>query len=111
MMAIDSQTPILVGAGQVTSRWDGSNELVKKCHAAQVPAQPVRDIGDVMQYPHLAATGFFSRQERLTEGSYFAMAHPVRFSIPLDTASRFAPHLGEHSGAIRASALSKTGKA
>src|SRR3546814_7592724 len=38
-------------------------ELVAKCHAVQIPAQAVRDIGDIMDDPHLAATGFFSRQE------------------------------------------------
>jgi crotonobetainyl-CoA:carnitine CoA-transferase CaiB-like acyl-CoA transferase len=44
-------------------------ELVAKCHAAQIPAQPVRDIADIMDDPHLAATGFFSRQEHPSEGA------------------------------------------
>lgn len=71
-------------------------ELVAKCHAAQIPAQPVRDLGDIMMDPHLAATDFFSRQEHPTEGSYFAMRHPVRFGVPLDPVDRSAPLLGEH---------------
>jgi crotonobetainyl-CoA:carnitine CoA-transferase CaiB-like acyl-CoA transferase len=82
-------------------------ELVAKCHAGQIPAQAVRDIGDIMDDPHLAATGFFSRQEHPVEGAYFAMAHPVRFATPLDSAKRPAPLLGEQSGPIRAG---KTGK-
>lgn len=77
-------------------------ELVAKCHAAQIPAQPVRDIGDIMDDPHLAATGFFSRQEHPVEGGYFAMEHPVRFAKPLGSAKRLAPQLGEQSDRIRA---------
>lgn len=77
-------------------------ELVAKCHAAQIPAQPVRDIGEIMDDPHLAATGFFSRQQHPSEGAYFAMEHPVRFAKPLESAKRFAPQLGEQSEQIRA---------
>ncbi|WP_255504848.1 CaiB/BaiF CoA-transferase family protein [Novosphingobium sp. EMRT-2] len=76
-------------------------ELVAKCHAAQIPAQPVRDIADIMDDPHLAATGFFSRQEHPSEGGYFAMEHPVRFAKPLGSAKRHAPRLGEQSDRIR----------
>lgn len=77
-------------------------ELLARCHAAQIPAQAVRDIGDIMDDPHLAATGFFSRQEHPSEGGYFAMAHPVRFAMPIESAKRFAPRLGEQSERIRA---------
>lgn len=76
-------------------------ELLARCHAAQIPAQPVRDLGDIMADPHLAATGFFRRQEHPSEGTYFAMDHPVRFSPALDSASRLAPLLGEQSDRIR----------
>lgn len=77
-------------------------ELVAKCHAAQIPAQPVRDIAEIMDDPHLAATGFFSRQVHPSEGAYFAMEHPVRFAKPLESAKRLAPLLGEQSEQIRA---------
>ncbi len=76
-------------------------ELLARCHAAQIPAQPVRDLADIMTDPHLAATGFFRRQEHPSEGAYFAMDHPVRFSPALDSASRLAPLLGEQSDRIR----------
>lgn len=76
-------------------------ELLRRCQAAQIPAQPVRDLADIMDDPHLAATGFFSRQEHPTEGGYFAMAHPVRFSHPLDAQNAIAPQLGGHgNGAV-----------
>lgn len=32
-------------------------DLLSRCHAAQIPAQPVRDLADIMGDPHLAATG------------------------------------------------------
>lgn len=80
-------------------------ELLARCHAAQIPAQPVRDLADIMTDPHLAATGFFRRQEHPSEGAYFAMDHPVRFSPTLDSASRLAPLLGEQSDRIRQGAI------
>lgn len=76
-------------------------ELVERCHAAQVPAQPVRDLDDILDDPHLAATGFFSRQNHPTEGAYYAMAHPVRFGVQLYPERRLPPHLGEHGDQIR----------
>lgn len=76
-------------------------ELVAKCHAAQIPAQAVRDIADIMDDPHLAATGFFSRQQHPSEGPYFAMAHPVRFEYPLDNERRPAPGLDAHGDLCR----------
>lgn len=73
-----------------------TSDLVAKCHAAQIPAQPVRDVGDIMEDPHLKATDFFQRQEHASEGGFFAMTHPVRFGdVPqLDIAG--APRLNEH---------------
>lgn len=78
-------------------------ELVAKCHAAQIPAQPVRDLGDIMEDPHLAATGFFSRQRHPSEGDYFAMAHPVRFEYPLEVTDKHAPGLDSAGAKLRAS--------
>lgn len=77
-------------------------ELVSKCHAAQIPAQPVRDLGDIMEDPHLAATGFFARQKHPSEGDYFAMAHPVRFEYPLEATDKHAPGLDSAGATLRA---------
>ncbi len=76
-------------------------ELLARCHAAQIPAQPVRDLGDIMQDPHLVATGFFSREEHPSEGGYFAMAAPVRFAAHADAPARLAPLLGEQTDRLR----------
>jgi len=82
-------------------------DLVAKCHAAQIPAQAVRDIGDIMADPHLAATGFFARQEHPSEGGVFAMAHPVRFAVPLACQTKTAPRLDADGPRVRAT-LTKT---
>lgn len=81
-------------------------ELLEMCRAAQIPAQAVRDIGDIMNDAHLAQTAFFSRQDHSVEGAYFAMKHPVRFGEPLATEGRPAPQLGEHNRSVRAKTAS-----
>lgn len=78
-----------------------TGELVEKCHAAQIPAQPVRDLGAIMDDPHLTATGFFRRQQHPSEGGYFAMAHPVRFEDSPDARCGVAPQLDAHGAALR----------
>ncbi|PKB14511.1 crotonobetainyl-CoA:carnitine CoA-transferase CaiB-like acyl-CoA transferase [Novosphingobium kunmingense] len=76
-----------------------TDELLRRCAAAQIPAQPVRDIGAMIDDPHLAATGFFRRRDHPSEGTWIDMAPPVRFgAAPLpDTAP--PPLLGECDGA------------
>ena len=74
-------------------------DLLAKCHAAQIPAQPVRDIGDILEEPHLAATDFFRRRHHPSEGDYFEMAQPVRFSDGDLAEPGFPPRLGEHGEA------------
>lgn len=84
-------------------------DLLARCHAAQIPAQAVRDLGAILEDPHLAATGFFSRQEYESEGAYHAMVHPVRYAQPLNSAASSVPKLGEHTEKIRsASKLKQT---
>lgn len=78
-------------------------ELVEKCHAAQIPAQAVRDIGDIMDDPHLRETDFFVKFDHPTEGRCVGMSHPVKFGVKLDTGGRAAPTLGEQGEAIRRS--------
>lgn len=70
-------------------------ELQARCEAARLPAQPVRDIGDILEEPHLAATGFFREREHPSEGRYVEMAPPVRFAAYRPDPARPAPGLGE----------------
>ncbi|MGK2908373.1 MAG: CaiB/BaiF CoA transferase family protein, partial [Sphingobium sp.] len=76
-------------------------ELLERCHAAQIPAQPVRDLDDIMNDPHLAATDFFERTTHPSEGDYFSIRSPVRFSDFENPHLGHAPTIGEHSEEIK----------
>ncbi len=76
-------------------------ELVARCNAAQIPAQAVRDLADVLDDPHLAATGFFKRREHPSEGAYFEMQPPVRFGDAATAPGAPAPKLDQHGDAVR----------
>lgn len=77
-----------------------TGELLRLCQEAQIPAQPVRDIGDIMSDPHLAATGFFERRTHPSEGDYFAMQSPLSFGDYSRPELDHAPKLGEQSAEI-----------
>lgn len=84
-------------------------ELLKRCQAAQIPAMIARDLGEVMDDPHLQATGFFERVEHPTEGGWIRMRHPVRFG-DFAAGGGQAPLAGEHDDAVRAEAERLRGK-
>lgn len=75
-------------------------ELLKLCQEAQIPAQPVRDLDDIMSDPHLAATGFFERRTHPTEGDYFAMRSALKFGDFTPRELDHAPKLGEQTAQI-----------
>jgi crotonobetainyl-CoA:carnitine CoA-transferase CaiB-like acyl-CoA transferase len=77
-----------------------TEELLAACRAAQIPAQPARDIREIMGDTHLAATGFFERLQHPTEGAYFATRPPVRFSDAEAPAHLPPPTLGQHTAEI-----------
>ncbi|WP_296679660.1 CoA transferase [Novosphingobium sp.] len=75
-------------------------ELLRRCAAHQIPAQAVRDIGDMLDDPHLGAVGFFNRRQHPTEGTMIELAPPVRFSAAPNTPPLPAPLLGECDAAV-----------
>ncbi|MAF63311.1 MAG: carnitine dehydratase [Blastomonas sp.] len=77
-------------------------ELLARCHAAQLPAQPVRDLDDIMEDPHLSATGFFAEAAHPTEGKWYTMRQPVRFGCHMDKPVCAVPTLGQWTGHIEA---------
>lgn len=77
-------------------------ELQARCDAAQLPAQVVRDLAEVIADPHLDAVGFFTRREHPSEGAYFEQAQPVTFSHGAVTPARMPPLLDQHGAEIRA---------
>ncbi len=83
-------------------------ELLEKCHAAQLPAQPVRDLGEVIADAHLSAVGFFKQREHPSEGAYFEQVQPVRFGAGTPEAGRMPPRLDEHGAEIRGEVTNRT---
>lgn len=89
--AIASFTP------QLTTR-----EIIERCHAAQIPAQAVRDLSDIMSDPHLAATGFFKKRDHPVEGAWFEQSAPVRFEVSTEGKQTLPPPLvGQDGNEIR----------
>lgn len=86
-----------------------SAELLARCQAAQIPAMTARDLSEVMEDPHLKATGFFERVEHPSEGGWFRMRHPVSFG-DFDAGGGQAPLHGEHGAEVRAEAERLLGK-
>ena len=75
-----------------------THECLTILREASIPAMPVTDLNDVIDDPHLRATGFFERQEHPTEGALFQMREPSRFSDWGQGPITGAPLLGEHDG-------------
>lgn len=86
-----------------------TDELQRRCVAAQIPAQPVRDLGEVIDDPHLGAVGFFRRREHPSEGAYVEQAQPVKFGSGEAAPARMPPNLGEHGAEIRAELAARKG--
>ena len=77
-------------------------ELLERCHAVQIPAQPVKDIPGVLADPHLNAVGLFQQREHPSEGHYHEIVQPVRFGA-MPAEERAPPPLLDQDGpAIRA---------
>ena len=71
-------------------------ELLALCRTLDLPGRTARDIADIHDDPHLAATGFFTRREHPVEGGYFEMKQPVEFGGWLPRERGLPPGLGEH---------------
>jgi crotonobetainyl-CoA:carnitine CoA-transferase CaiB-like acyl-CoA transferase len=81
---------------QTTAAW------LTMFHRASIPAIPVRDIAEIRADPHLEATGFFQRREHPSEGAYFDMKAPVKFSADRPRMPAHAPTIGQHTNIIEA---------
>ena len=84
------------------SRQFTTAELLKRCHAVQIPAQPVKDIPGVLVDPHLNAVGLFQSREHPSEGRYHEIVQPVKFGAMPAEERRAPPLLDQDGPAIRA---------
>lgn len=75
-------------------------DWIARCHEAKLPAMAVRDLADIVDDPHLQATGFFRLRDHPSEGTMREMAQPVRFGVAPDDPNP-APRLDQHGEDIR----------
>jgi len=75
-------------------------EWEKLLREADIPSAPMKSVGDVLNDPHLAATGFFKESEHPSEGRLREMTLASHWSGADPMPHRPAPRLGEHSAEI-----------
>ncbi len=78
-----------------------TEDWLERFRAARIPCMAVTDMDNILQDPHLNATGFFQKAEHPSEGPYFQMRAPVRFEKWESDGRSHAPLLGEHSEEIK----------
>ena len=100
------QTELYLHLAALTPRLTTA-ELLRRCHEQQLPAQAVSDLAEVIDDPHLAATGFFKRRIHPSEGPYFEQAAPVRFGSFQPAEGLMPPQLGADGAAIRAELIAR----
>jgi crotonobetainyl-CoA:carnitine CoA-transferase CaiB-like acyl-CoA transferase len=62
---------------------------------ADIPAMPVNTLEDLLEDPHLKATGFFTDREHPTEGPIKTFKSPLDFEKTPTEFRRHAPRIGE----------------
>ncbi len=72
---------------------DTTEAWLSRLALLDVPCTRVNRIEDLLDDPHLAATGFFKAMDHSTEGPLLATRPPVRFSRTPCGATRPAPPL------------------
>ena len=77
-----------------------TEEWLRLLKEAHVPASHANEIGEVLEDPHLNATGLFQKREHPTEGSYIEVRQPVRFSGFDYPESTHAPTIGQHTAEV-----------
>ncbi len=79
-----------------------TQDWLERLQAARIPCMPVRDIADILDDPHLSQTGFFERREHPSEGGWYDMSRPIRYSSYKGAPHRHPPVLGEQTAEITA---------
>jgi crotonobetainyl-CoA:carnitine CoA-transferase CaiB-like acyl-CoA transferase len=72
-------------------------EWLALLEAADIPAMRCNSLLDVIDEPHLRATGFIHERNHAAVGPYLAMQHPVKFSGTPAEIRIEPPLLGQHT--------------
>lgn len=91
--AVDEETRAIF-ARDDTAHW------LALLEGSEVPAAPVRTIEDLLNDPHLAATGFFLPVRHPTEGDLIMPGFPARWSATPPSYRQSAPTVGQHTRAV-----------
>ena len=70
-------------------------EWLEMFDKADIPAMPVRTLEELLDDPHLQATGFFTEREHPTEGPITTFASPLDFEKTKVEFQRHAPRVGD----------------
>jgi len=70
---------------------------LEKLEAADIPALPYNSLEDLPRDPQIVASGLLQRSEHPSEGAYWDIANPTRYSDYTPAPARPAPRVGEHS--------------
>ena len=79
-----------------------TSEWLDTLGPAGVPAMSLSRLEDLLDDPHLRATGFWRLDDHPTEGRVRVSAPPTRFSATPADVRRLAPRLGEHTREVLA---------
>ena len=85
-----------------------TDDWIQRFRAARIPCMPVRDIGKILEDPHLEATGFFTKREHPSEGLWNDMRSPVRYTSGFTPRHLPPPRIGQHTEEIKAEIQIKT---
>ena len=75
-------------------------EWTARFHAASVPCGAVRDVGEVLGDPHLAAREMVATLEHPTVGTTRVMGTPIKLSATPGSVRTPPPTLGQHTEAV-----------
>lgn len=84
-----------------------TQEWMQLLASADIPMAPVASLEDLLEDPHLQATGFFETHEHPTEGPVTMPGIPVRFSRTPGSIRWLAPNLDQDGAVIRQEAEKK----
>lgn len=80
---------------QSTAYW------IEAMRARNIPCMAVRDMEDILDDPHLQASGFFEERDHPSEGTFYEMREASRYSDWSPASPTPAPRIGEHSEDIK----------
>lgn len=79
-----------------------TEEWLELLHREDIPSIRANSLEEVLEDPHLKATGFFRDVEYPGGFTYKSMRHPVRYSATPAETYRHPPRFGEHDDEVRA---------